>query len=136
MLYKHRIKEIYEVTGNVPEDLEKGLVNPESFTVIDLQSNESVGWFTLCPMPGNCGMVVSTGTRVRWERRGRGLSYVLHEAKEELSRALGYTKMISTVQSFNDPQIISAKKSGWREVDEFTNKRTNNDILIMVKDLK
>ena len=121
--------------------VEKGLKKPAKFSVFrlhypDLNKGENeCGHFVLAPMPGCCGVVVSTDSYINPKWRGGALSKPMHNIKEKAAKALGYTTMIATVQARNYPEVVGASNSGWRFLHTFRNKRTSNDIGIMVKDI-
>lgn len=129
---------------NFPDDpleLEKGLLEVVSFDVRTTPLAEGrvatpYGKFTFQPMPGNCGIVVSTDTWIEYGMRNCGSASRLHIVKEALARKLGYSMMLSTTISTNVPQVVSAAKAGWKFVSHFTNKRSGNVCLIGVKHLK
>lgn len=111
---------------------DKGFVNPTVFHVRD-KNDTFIGSFTLAPMPGNCGIVVSTATWLPARVRGSGLSYVLHHFKEDIARKAGYSIMLCTVVQGNEPQVKGATNVGWKFWYRFMNRRTNNVCEIGVK---
>lgn len=116
---------------------EKGLCDYTYFQVRFANlSNEVLGSFALAPLPGNCGVVVSTATMISHSYRGKGWSRTLHKFKESLAIKLGYKIMLSTVVWDNEPQLRSATKAGWCTVKHFVNKRTSNPTHLMVKELQ
>ena len=126
-----------------PEERQKGLEKSTNFVVCqgpapdpDKPHTDSYGRFTFAPLPGNCGIVVSTDTWIAERWRKQGSADRLHKIKENIARQLGYSLMLSTSISTNMPQVISAAKAGWKFVDHFQNKRTNHQCLIGIKHLK
>lgn len=131
--------ELPELYAN-PDDLEKGLFKPERFVVKfehhDGTSSTDIGHFSLEPMPGCCGVIVSTGSYLEPHQRGdHNISRWFHELKAETARKFGYTTMLMTTQLRNIPEVVGASRHKWRFFHYFRNKRTNNDIGIAVKDL-
>lgn len=57
------------------------------------------------------------------------------DLKAKLASALGYTKMIATVNCINLPEVIAAYKAGWKMMQTFRSKRSQHDIFLFTKDL-
>lgn len=119
------------------ESAEKGI--PEGkliqFFVYDTADGGqgALGGFTFAAQPGNCGIVVSTGTWLAPEMRGKLLSYPMQRIKEQIARNMQYTIMIATIIETNTPSIKSAIGSGYREIERFANRRTGNATRFMWK---
>lgn len=117
--------------------IEKGLDKPAHFRVFGKHPSKEeveIGYFTFAPMPGCCGVVVSTGSYLKEEFRHRqGRDF--HSLKAKTAQALGYSCMVATVQCTNFPEVIGAAKNGWKLHVSFRNKRTTNDIAVMTKNV-
>lgn len=136
---KHRENLLVEFPDGGEGEHEKGLYKEQTFKVqwerTD-KSREDVGQFTLAPLPGCCGVVVSTGSWLHTKQRGlQYISVSFHEIKELVARHFGYSLMLSTVQLRNLPQIISGSKAGWKYIHHFRNKRTDHDLTLGLKEL-
>lgn len=126
-----------EIPNNISSD--KGL---EKSLTLEVRWNRGeacsmrYGLFTLSPMPGCCGIVVSTESFVDVYWRGRGdSSKMFHKFKAQIAKVFGYKVMIMTTQLRNFPEVIGAAKSNWKFVHAFRNPRTDNDIGIAVKEI-
>lgn len=108
---------------------DKGLREPVYFT-LGVDGNIFAG-FTLAPMPGCCGVVVS----IHSSSDGRIPSAQFHTIKQNVAKALGYGLMICTTDTTNVPQIVGGARSGWKWGEQFVNPRTNNRIVVGVKKL-
>jgi hypothetical protein len=113
---------------------EKGLEGPKSFPV-RMGDATIVGSFTLSPMPGCCGIVVSTDSQLHNPYRGTWTGPEFHEIKSKVATYFGYKTMLMTTQLRNFPEVVGASKAKWKFVHCFRNKRTDNDIGIAIKDL-
>lgn len=91
--------------------------------------------YTLAPMPGCCGIVVSTGAWIHPFFQGKGLGDYFHKERVNLMKDLGYSCGMCTVTSENKTQIHILEKNNWKQVHSFENKRTGNIVQIWVKDL-
>jgi hypothetical protein len=89
--------------------------------------------FTLTQMINCCGIVVSTRTEVGKSYRRKGVSGKFQIIKEQVSKLLGYSMMLSTVLENNEAEIKSIESAGWKCVDKFKNSRTQNKIRIYTK---
>lgn len=129
---------MYVVSCEV-EDLlttpDKGLTGPVTFKLSLYNDEDRVvnTNFTLAPLYGCCGVVVSTGS---WNKEPSISSSDFHKIKEQIARHLGYSLMLATTQLRNIPEVIGAGKNDWKFVHTFRNKRTDNDLGLMIKDLK
>lgn len=126
----------------VPDDQEykeKGLPGRMDFTVMWQSHPNSpkvaVGRFALEPMPGCCGVVVSTDSALNESHRAWNLGSRFRVLKERVAAHFGYKTMLMTTQLRNIPEVVGASKAGWKFFHFFRNTRTDNDIGIAVKDL-
>lgn len=113
----------------------KGLRKTTNFSLWRVTNNSefNIGRFSLSPMPGCCGIVVSHDTELTENNRHSGLSEPFRKLKHKLAKDLGYTVMIATTQTKNIPAFANMLKSGYKILDVFRNKRTSNDIGIGIK---
>lgn len=117
---------------------EKGLEKEQSFYVYSkhLSTDQKVAFFNLSPLPGCCGVVVSHSSIIYPDSRIYNYGKAFHALKEQVARHFGYSLMIATTLVKNLPEVIGAAKAGWRHEKIFNNKRTRNDLTLMVKELK
>ena len=108
----------------------KGLDRPVQCQVHYNTNNKNWAGFTLAPLYGCCGVVVSSASS-----NTRLDSAQFHKIKAHIAKWLGYSLMLATVECTNFPEVIGAGKNGWNFVDSFTNKRTNHLLGVMVKHL-
>lgn len=126
------------ISVEVPDDLQnKGLEVKTHFIVYSGTgpTRSKIGSFTLEPMPGCCGIVVSTQSFLEPHCRGGRTGKLFHELKAKTAKTLGYTTMFMTTQLRNIPEVVGASHAKWKFLHYFRNSRTNNDIGIAVKDL-
>lgn len=110
----------------------KGLHRTIGFSVIQKEGTE-VGNFHLAPMPGCCGMVVSTGLYIKEGFRGTPESREFMEMKEWLPEWLGYSAVIATVQLENIAELKSSAKRQYKIIANWNNNRTGNELGIIFK---
>jgi GNAT superfamily N-acetyltransferase len=84
--------------------------------------------FSLIPMPGCCGIIISTGVYVYPDFRGKGLGTLLNNMRIQMAQDLGYGLIICTDVDSNKPQKRILSKNGWNLVDNFINPRTNHSV--------
>lgn len=96
-------------------------------------NEREIGYFKLEPMPGCCGVVISTGSWLNVAERGSNLGVHFHELKAFVAKELGYSRMLATTQTKNFPELLGAAKSGWKLHDAFINKRTGEQLTVMEK---
>jgi len=131
---------ISNIYTEVPDDLaEKGLDVSTGFTVrassIHPPLDNKIGTFYLEPMPGCCGIVVSTRSFLETNFRGNPYGDLFHQLKAAVAKHAGYSTMLMTTQLRNIPEVVGASKARWKFFHYFRNKRTDNDIGIAFKDL-
>lgn len=128
---------------NLEEDTaaEKGLFNQVRFSVYigweaagaREKTEREIGFFCFSPMPGCCGVVVSTGSWLEVKERGSNIGEHFHQLKAFVAKQLGYSRMLATTQTKNFPELIGAAKHGWKLHEAFINTRTGEQLTVMEK---
>jgi hypothetical protein len=90
--------------------------------------NNIVSVFDLHPLPGCCGVVVSTGSYINTEYRGVGLGSLLNKMRLDIAQKWGYGMILCTDVKHNERQMRVLRRNRWRKAIEFHNPRTNNNI--------
>lgn len=98
-------------------------------------SDDNGGFFELNPFPGCNQVVVSNHSWIAPDKRGQGLGTKVHNERLSLMEKLGYDYALCTVKSGNFAQIAILNKAGWKQLDAFMNRETNNVVLIYGKGL-
>jgi len=98
---------------------------------------QKIGKCELHPMPGNCGMLVSTQLSMATNFQRKGFTSVFREHMYDIAKKdLGYSYIIATTIMTNKAELGSSKKAGWETLGEgFINTRTKNEIVILGKKL-
>ena len=118
---------------NIDQDEpDKGLLSPQKFIVTDKKESE-IGTFTLAPMPGCCGLVVSTALFLIQEYRSTPIGKEFMELKEWTPEYLGYSAVIATVQLENMAELKSSAKRQYKIIANWRNDRTGNELGIIFK---
>lgn len=118
------------------EDYETKLRSGHFHIVVPSNVSDKVAaTFALLPMPGCCGICISTGAYVCSDLRGRGLGTILNTIRIEIARYMGYTVLLCTDVESNKAQRAILAKNGWKDIYQFVNKRTKNTVNISVIDL-
>ena len=92
--------------------------------------------FSLMPMPGCCGICISTNAEVDSSLRNKGLGKVLHRLRISLAQECGYSFLICTDITSNIPQTKILSKYNWEELLKFKNTRTGNEVAMHALSLK
>lgn len=95
----------------------------------------AVASFELYPMINCCGICVSTRAWVNELHRGKGIGKQLNLLRMDIARNNGYSLLLCTDQVGNDYQRKILSANGWRDIVNFRNKRTGNELAITVVDL-
>lgn len=93
------------------------------------------GHYELTPFPGCHAIVVSTHAFVNVTERGKGFGQKLHKERLQLACDLGHDYILCTVRSDNLKQIHILEKNGWKELDKFINRETENTLYLYGKAL-
>ena len=128
---------VYNLVTNIADniiELDKGLEQRQYFPVVSANSKQTLAGFYLEPLPGCCGVVVSTGSWIIPEYRG-SFGKLFHTLKETVARKLGYSLMLATTELRNLPEVIGASNAKWKHIHTFRNQRTSHDLSLMIKDL-
>lgn len=97
--------------------------------------NSTIAQFNLVMLPGCCGVVVSHGMFIAPDYRDKKLNNLLNSFKIEMAVDAGYSLMICTDISTNEPEKKTLARNGWKDIYRFTNKRTHNVIDLTIKDI-
>ena len=93
------------------------------------------GFCELNPFPCCSQIVVSNHAFIYKEKRGKGLGKQNHQLRIDRARFMGYDYLMCTVVSTNAPQLAILSKQGFKELDRFFNKETENEVVIFGKKL-
>lgn len=96
---------------------------------------QEVARFNLVPMPGCCGICISTGSKVDDEFKGKGIGTLLNSLRIDIAREMGYGLLMCTDVETNTPQRRILGKNGWRDIHKFVNPRTKNSVYVTVVNL-
>lgn len=133
---------------NVPEDklyLESNLVNTNEkdtganywlcIKVEYVNPPIRIAQWTLTPMPGCCGILISTNSYVNYPYRKLGLGTILNKYRIQQATEKGYGLLFCTDKDTNIPQKNILAKNGWELINNFTNPRTGNLVNLHVYNL-
>ena len=105
------------------------------FYLTDLDSPNYIAVFVMGKLPGCCGICLSTNAFVMPSLRGRGLGLILAKLRIAIAKESGYTVLMCTDVDTNVPQRKIMSRLGWKDIYQFNNLRTGNDVNISVLDL-
>lgn len=91
--------------------------------------------FSLGRFPGCCAYIVSYHSSVWYTWRRKGFGMLMQEMKEAFARITNHGRMVCTVNKTNKEEIGLLKKSGWKAVDEGVNPKTENTVIMYIKEL-
>jgi hypothetical protein len=130
-----RDSNLLDLSPEMDRELSKGLTSPESFSLYLIKNGKykRVGAFCFAPMMGCCGMVVSYHTMLNKEYHKSEISEPFRQLKTKLAKALGYSAMIATSIKTIPCSAKNMEKSGYKNVMEFNNSRTNHDLIVGIK---
>jgi len=86
--------------------------------------------FDLIAMPGCCGIVISTNCWVLHRLQGLGIGQFLHKLRLKIAKEWGYGLLMCTDVDTNKRQKHILEKHGWKQLQQFNNPRTGNDVNI------
>lgn len=115
----------------------KGLANETDFWCMLKEDkgnkSASIGRFTLVPMPACCGLVISTDLYLNTKYRGTEIGKEFLTLKEWTAKMLGYPAIIATTQIDNVAEQKSMTKRGYKEIAQWKNTKTNNQLNLIFK---
>lgn len=91
--------------------------------------------YSLTPLPGCHGVLVSHDSHLTEDKRGYGLGDFFHKERLSIAETALRSCMLCTVESNNEVEKHILQKNNWAKVHEFLNKDTNNTVEIWVKNL-
>lgn len=89
-----------------------------------------VASWQLEPLPGCCGVVISTNAIIESKYRRKGLGLFFNSIRKTLATLMDYGQIICTVNDTNIYEIKILKKNGWKLISSFTNPKTTHSISI------
>jgi hypothetical protein len=116
----------------------EGLPKYGSFRVIrkgEKPENGAVTSFYMSPFPGCCALAISTGANVSENYRRRGVNKAANQLRQALAGVTGYTGVVATEVIKNETSIRMLKSNGFKPLYQLKNKRTNNLVDLMIKEL-
>lgn len=132
---------------NIPEDklfLESYLVDTNEKDTgtnfylrerVERRAANSIAQWTLTPMPGCCGILISTNVYTNHIYRKLGLGTILNSYRIYQATKKGYGLLFCTDIDTNIPQKNILAKNGWELVNNFINPRTGNLVNLHVYNL-
>jgi L-amino acid N-acyltransferase YncA len=87
----------------------------------------------LTTVAGCPAMVISHGTIVPVDKRGKGHGTRAHRERLEEMRNMGYNYAICTVAASNEAQVKILESHGWLCIAGFPNNHTGNDVRLYGK---
>ena len=88
------------------------------------------GFYELDPFPGCNQIVISNHSWIAKDKRGKGIGSEEHKNRLEKIDSLGYDYVICTCKESNIPQRKILEKNGWKLLDSFLNRETENRVLL------
>lgn len=89
-----------------------------------------VACFSLCELPGCCGICVSYHAEVFPNFSKKGLGKLTNLLRQQIAYYGGYSVLLCTDVVSNTPQQKILTNNGWTKNLEFTNRRTNNNVAL------
>lgn len=99
-------------------------------TLVDL-----VTIFSISHFPGSCAMGVSHGAHVVEPYCNRGVNQLGLELRIAIAGASKYTALLCSDIIQNEWSIKGIERAGFNVIHKLTNRRTNNEINVYIKDL-
>jgi GNAT superfamily N-acetyltransferase len=96
---------------------------------------QTVGRFGIAQLHGCCGVVVFFHASVTSKFQKHGLGQLFLEVRQRAAVLAGYSFAQATVIASNKTERHLLEKAGFRGVNEFTNKRTGNKVVVYTADL-
>lgn len=112
-----------------------GYITDAQFLAVRASTQRSIAYFRLNQLHGCCGVLVSNGASVVESFQNKGVGTVLAKLRIDLAKHFGYTTLLCTDIMTNEPQRKILAKLGWKDVHDFKNSRTNNQVAISILDL-
>lgn len=98
-------------------------------------TKSNVTWFRVVLFPGCCALCISTAAQVFDPYRHKGINNIANKIRQEIGKISGYTTMICTDVEDNTAERKTLARNGWADVYKVRNRRTNNMVIVSVKEL-
>lgn len=83
------------------------------------KARETMGSFSLEPLPGNGHVLVSCQSWIHDTYRRKGLGSRLHKMRLDAAKAAGANAMLCTVRADNEAELALMRKFGWEQTWEY-----------------
>lgn len=100
------------------------------YKVLKGRNEEEIAEFKLTPLKGCRGVAISHGVAISEKYRGKGLGQFLNFWRRVQAMLNHYTVVVCTTVHDNAPQNHILNKNGWRQLGNFYNSRTENEVLV------
>ena len=94
------------------------------------------GFYELNPFPGCNQIVVSNHAFINKAARGQGHGRKQQEDRLENIKALGYDYVVCTVKATTVAEIKNLVRTGWKQLDSFLNRETENTVQLWGKSIE
>lgn len=105
------------------------------YQLADQAGFEAAGFY-LTQLPGCCGVLVSHNAHIVSGQRHKGLGTLLQAMRIDMAWVMGYTILLATDKVYNTYQRRIMAKHGWKDLTNFTNRRTGHVVAVSVLQLK
>jgi len=96
---------------------------------------KQVAQFSMRQLSGCCGVLVFFHASVANTFRNKGLGTLLLKVRENAAIQAGYTVAQATILETNEAEIRILERANWKTHFQFTNARTGNNVVVMMKTL-
>jgi retron-type reverse transcriptase len=103
--------------------------------ISDSSDAQTIASWYLWKLPHCCAYAVLGNATVWSPYKQKGIGTVLNAFQQEIAKQLGYTSLLCTDVRNNTPQRQILKKNEWEDIHELVNYRTNNTVILSVKNL-
>lgn len=132
--YRPRIEAI--VGKNVVMNVTSDYPNKHFRLSIGPRLTDFVAGWSLTDFSGCCGLLISTAATTAYGYSSKGLGTILNQMRLSIAKYWGYTTLIATDVGGNKPQRKILAKNNWKDVHSFVNRRTGNNVIVSVHDLR
>lgn len=98
--------------------------------VVNIWLNKPIATFILNSFPYCNGICILNNVHVEEYIRSQGIGKAIVEETIKIAKSLNYSNLIATVCNNNEPMIKIMRSVGFKEINQFKNQKTNNDIIM------
>lgn len=105
------------------------------YCIVVKTANDTIASMRMYQLPGCCGVAISSAAWVGLYYRRKGLNTIFNKFRIDLAKHMGYSVLMCSDITSNEPSKKTLVKNGWKDVYQFKNRRSGNVVDLSIINL-